>query len=569
MPIYIEDRENPGQIHFEEKSLGWVYFEQNLVWQKEEILFSFKTFCGIQEEWAELVAHGEGGITPWKWNLGDGTILKSFDVTHNYSDNTEKEVKIYVPRNPQISVDEIKITCYSITEIDLSKIKSFNKLYLFLCDLHYFGDEDTSIVFPETIDGSVGFIDIFQLNTEVLDFSNITTMEATTAWYWEYIEMVDVCGYHIMPNCQKLNQIIFPSSVIENVNYLGFEFLELSIIESLDLSSFNLADKTYLEVSYAPYLSELIMPSLSVTGTIGHIYLEGLPSLFGILDLSWILRGSSTPYPGGGREYTLGFNLRISELPNITSIIFPSIFSGEVESLTISNIGIETLDLSMFLEFIDIFEIYITNNSLLSDIIFPQKEDIITPGKIKSITIANNDSLEEIDLHWIPGVSSLYTPSIQVSLNENLETITFPDSLVDGVFYNISLSNNNLSSINIYNVPSYIVRVYDNENLSSLIIPISDCYQLAASKCNLHTLDFTNLVINKNQAYVDIGNNGLLAAEVNKMLYDIDTLATSGYTSRFVSFIGTNAAPDSSSGGYNGTAAKASLQSKGFTVYTN
>lgn len=35
MPIYKENRANPNAIYFEESSLGWVYFEDKLVWQKE------------------------------------------------------------------------------------------------------------------------------------------------------------------------------------------------------------------------------------------------------------------------------------------------------------------------------------------------------------------------------------------------------------------------------------------------------------------------------------------------------------------------------------------------------
>lgn len=61
----------------------------------------------------------------------------------------------------------------------------------------------------------------------------------------------------------------------------------------------------------------------------------------------------------------------------------------------------------------------------------------------------------------------------------------------------------------------------------------------------------------------------MTAAVVNKILADLDAISVAGYTSRSITINGTNAAPDSSSGGFDGLAAKASLQAKAFTVNTN
>jgi hypothetical protein len=63
-------------------------------------------------------------------------------------------------------------------------------------------------------------------------------------------------------------------------------------------------------------------------------------------------------------------------------------------------------------------------------------------------------------------------------------------------------------------------------------------------------------------------DNNYDVATVNKILYDLDSISSSGYSHRRIFIGGTNAAPDSSSGGYNGTAAKSSLESKGFIVST-
>ena len=66
---------------------------------------------------------------------------------------------------------------------------------------------------------------------------------------------------------------------------------------------------------------------------------------------------------------------------------------------------------------------------------------------------------------------------------------------------------------------------------------------------------------------LDCSNCGWTAAEVNKLLVDLD--AQMGAGSATLTMDGTNAAPDGSSGGYDGTTAKTSLQGKGHTVTTS
>lgn len=61
----------------------------------------------------------------------------------------------------------------------------------------------------------------------------------------------------------------------------------------------------------------------------------------------------------------------------------------------------------------------------------------------------------------------------------------------------------------------------------------------------------------------------MTAAEVNKILVDIDTISDSVSTGRTLQIHGTNAAPDSTSGGYDGITAKNNLITKGWTVTTS
>jgi hypothetical protein len=58
----------------------------------------------------------------------------------------------------------------------------------------------------------------------------------------------------------------------------------------------------------------------------------------------------------------------------------------------------------------------------------------------------------------------------------------------------------------------------------------------------------------------------MTAAQVNKILVDLDSILTSSPPSRIINIGGTNADPDTTSGGFNGTAARNSLIAKGITV---
>lgn len=70
-----------------------------------------------------------------------------------------------------------------------------------------------------------------------------------------------------------------------------------------------------------------------------------------------------------------------------------------------------------------------------------------------------------------------------------------------------------------------------------------------------------------NNSNINFSSGSLDATNVNKILVDLDTNSTNAFTGRLISLAG-NAAPDGTSGGFDGTTAKANLITKGFTVTT-
>ena len=153
-------------------------------------------------------------------------------------------------------------------------------------------------------------------------------------------------------------------------------------------------------------------------------------------------------------------------------------------------------------------------------------------------------------------------------------------SYFDHIFIrDIGVSTLDLSNITMEQLSSINrLNVSECPNLTSLLIPtctvklrtlnISDNPSLGyvdlSSYSNLTTGSGTSLY----HATYTLTGNGMTVAEVNKTLVDLDSNAVGGYTYRYID-ISNNAAPDSSSGGYDGLAAKASLQAKGFTVTTD
>ena len=108
-----------------------------------------------------------------------------------------------------------------------------------------------------------------------------------------------------------------------------------------------------------------------------------------------------------------------------------------------------------------------------------------------------------------------------------------------------------------------------NSGLTGINFPASSgsISNIKMDLCTLGYVDMTGLTISS-AATINAENNGKTAAEVNQELVDLDaTMPNSG--SGFITYSGTNAAPDGTSGGYDGTTAKSNLIAEGYTVTTS
>tara|TARA_R100001594_G_scaffold24016_4_gene47026 strand:- start:319 stop:1671 length:1353 start_codon:yes stop_codon:yes gene_type:complete len=222
-------------------------------------------------------------------------------------------------------------------------------------------------------------------------------------------------------------------------------------------------------------------------------------------------------------------------------------------------------------------------------------------------------------------LTSKTSPSIPVT---TYSTLIWPTTTLTGNIGDLRLQGSNLtsldfSSINIYNNTGSSFEIWTHDSLTSIVQPsvtqgqylgkfdlrylplitslnisnlsvnlnfllIHDCDVLATLTMPSNPLGTFDLVrvsfcpllgyidittmpkcSDKDNCDIQLQSNSWTTAIVNQVLVDLDTISSGGYIGRQITIDGTNAAPDGTSGGYDGLTAKANLITKGFTVTTN
>lgn len=150
------------------------------------------------------------------------------------------------------------------------------------------------------------------------------------------------------------------------------------------------------------------------------------------------------------------------------------------------------------------------------------------------------------------GDGTIACDAVYFNDNPNLTTITFPDTPIfdDSSWFYFS-NNPSLTTINMSGNTSAIKNFR---------------FQGNTAYGYFDTTIFPNLT-NVSSSYYYFDNNNWSVTDVNRVLVDLDNNSVGGYTTRRIYINGTNAAPDGTSGGYDGLTAKANLEAKGFTVF--
>lgn len=199
-------------------------------------------------------------------------------------------------------------------------------------------------------------------------------------------------------------------------------------------------------------------------------------------------------------------------------------------------------------------------------------------SNLTSVTFSTgSNSLNNLDLGQcnITGTLDLSNTTVSLTVdlasNSNMTGVTFASS-GNSTVSNLDLSGCNFSSLDFSNVPLQdYIYLYSNSSLSSVTFGSTNgnILRIWAHSCDLGYTDITSFSMDVNTSTVRFEDNNMVVAEVNHMLVDGDTISSSGYTGRAYNISGTNAAPDGSSGGYDGLTAKSNMQADGITVTTN
>jgi hypothetical protein len=159
-----------------------------------------------------------------------------------------------------------------------------------------------------------------------------------------------------------------------------------------------------------------------------------------------------------------------------------------------------------------------------------------------NFSISNNPNLTGVTLPSTSEVFSLFITSGN-DLTGNLDLS--PLSGLGGTF--ISHANSGLTGVD-------LPTTYESFSLIQLYL------------CDLGYIDFTKIIGNSDNIVIRVDDNNMNVTQVNHILEDLDNI---GWINGVLNIGGSNAAPDSSSGGYDGTTANANLIANGWTVTTS
>ena len=254
-------------------------------------------------------------------------------------------------------------------------------------------------------------------------------------------------------------------------------------------------------------------------------------------------------------------NFDVSFNPNLTGITYsPSgLFSS---TQTIDYYNVSYCDLTGNLDLTPIkyqlggyFDV--TLNSNLTGITHGPSTNNFYSYFVDSCNLTGN-----LDLTPLSGLGG----DLFVSLNPNLTSITLPNT-TNG-FNFIIIDNNNLTgTLDLTPITNFTApggfSFELNPSLTNIIFPISngDFSNTGAfmDNCDLNYVDMTPLSgANFDNSTIWFTNNNMITSDVNHILVDFSGNATynsAGWSNITLEISGTNAAPDPSSGGYDGLAA--------------
>lgn len=241
---------------------------------------------------------------------------------------------------------------------------------------------------------------------------------------------------------------------------------------------------------------------------------------------------------------------------NMTEVINPT-SAGVLTTYSVANGGINTaLDMSGLTGLGGV--VNLSNNSSMTSVTFPTSTVLITSLNCDNIGVTT------IDMSGL-NISGIFR-SVGAS---SLTTITNPTNSNTFTVYSVV----NCALVGTLDVSGLtglggVFNVFGNSGLTDVTMPASNTVLTAfgGQNCALGFITLGTWLATNDNVVINLTNNATNAGETNCILDDLDL---TGWTGGTVTLTGTNAAPDSSSGGCDGDAAVVNLVADTWTVNTN
>lgn len=247
---------------------------------------------------------------------------------------------------------------------------------------------------------------------------------------------------------------------------------------------------------------------------------------------------------------------------NLTALTFPS-NSNKFNEINLTYCDLIDLDVSGLSGLGGEFKI--SNNINLTALTLPSSSEIFT----KFYTFGCN--LKKLDCSGLSNLGGQFLSSSLI-----LTSITFPNS--SQIFTNMDVSFTNIINLTCSSLSGLGGVFYTESNpiLTAVTFPNSIEQFTTIEIWNNPSLGYINFwplsASPSDNVIINLRSNNLSTSIVNHILYDLDQIGWINGTLYLKPILPPdshpNAAPDGSTGGYNGTASTINLQSNGWNVYT-
>lgn len=377
-----------------------------------------------------------------------------------------------------------------------------------------------------------------------------------------HLRWIDM-GNITINNNAKLTGFVLPAEQMVPITSLLAQSCNLSGI--IDLSLIQIGSSAILNFGVNPNLKNVMFPTTFSAGSLNNLYLYQT-GVTGILDLRMFTKYIASQ----------GASFNLYSTPNLDEIIFPTTDGavGYVGIIYAYSSGIKKFNITTIKHWGANGNIRAYSNSQMTEVSLPN----MLAGSIINLHIYSNNALSGV----VDCSGIVFQANAQIYLRSNplMTGVVFPSSVSNAVSQLMLYNNNLIGVLDISMFSAFTTTAQIRIENNTLLTGITFAAAISGGFNNLYiygcgSLGYINLTpfgtgFNKNSVNINLRSNNWTASIVNKVLYDLDSIISSGWsTSRIITIDGTNSAPDNSSGGFDGIASKASLQAKGFIVNTN